>query len=168
MIEAEDETRVAVRPAAEAAVVDGEPIFSIGPTLMFVKVGYVLAAIGALLLVAILSVFSVTAMISIPVGLCLFLIPAYYHVRQRLVRYSLTDSQIEVDAGLISRTTRNIPIRRIQDVTVATSAMQRLLGFGDIVIDNASEEGGKLVLKNINSPKEYADKLLRQMSMLDK
>jgi hypothetical protein len=38
-----------------------------------------------------------------------------------------------------------------------------MLGFGDVVIDNASEDGGKLVLKNINSPKKHADLLLRQM-----
>lgn len=143
------------------------PIFSIGPTLMFVKMGYVLAAIGAVALVAILSIFPVDAVISIPLALCLFLVPGFYHIRQKLVRYSLTESQIEVDEGLISRTTRNIPIRRIQDVTVATTAVQRLLGFGDVVIDNASEEGGKIVMKNINSPKEYADRLLKQMSRLE-
>ncbi len=146
---------------------DDEHIFSIGPTLMFVKIGYVLAALGALLLVAILSIFGVSVWLSIVLGLLLFLVPAFYHFKAKLVRYSLTGSQIEVESGLISRTTRNIPLRRIQDVTVTTSAAQRLLGFGDLVIDNASEEGGKVALKNINSPKEYADKLLRQMRLLD-
>ena len=190
VIEGEDETQVAVRErgaiAPDRGGDDGEarlpfpnnvgnsdgavdaPIFSIGPTLLFVKMGYVLAAVGAVLLVAVLSVLSVAAVISIPLALCLFLVPAFYHIKQKLVRYSLTESQIEVDEGLISRTTRNIPIRRIQDVTVATSAVQRLLGFGDVVIDNASEEGGKIVMKNINSPKEYADRLLKQMSRLEK
>jgi len=168
LIEGEAETQVAARPAAETAAVDGQTVFSIGPTLLFVKAGYGLAAIGAVLLVGVLSVFSVAAMISIPLALCLFLVPAFYNVRQKLVRYTLTDSQIEVDEGLISRTTRNIPIRRIQDVTVSTSVLQRMLGFGDVVIDNASEEGGKIVLKNINSPKEYADKLLKQVSRLDR
>lgn len=188
-MEAEDETQVAVRrdavapidladshpnpdlrpkePEAPNASEPANPIFAIGPTLMFVKIGYVLAAVGALLLVAILSMFSVSAWISILFGLLLFLIPAYYHLRAKLVRYSLTGTQIEVDSGLIGRTTRNIPLRRIQDVTVATSATQRLLGFGDLVIDNASEQGGKIVLKNINSPKKYADLMLKQMRRLD-
>lgn len=189
LMEAEDETQVAVRrdavapidladshpnpdlrpkePEAPNASEPANPIFAIGPTLMFVKIGYVLAAVGALLLVAILSMFSVSAWISILFGLLLFLIPAYYHLRAKLVRYSLTGTQIEVDSGLIGRTTRNIPLRRIQDVTVATSATQRLLGFGDLVIDNASEQGGKIVLKNINSPKKYADLMLKQMRRLD-
>ncbi|MBK7803562.1 MAG: PH domain-containing protein [Chloracidobacterium sp.] len=72
-----------------------------------------------------------------------------------------------MDEGLISRTTRNIPLRRIQDVTVTTTAMQRLLGFGDLMIDNASEDGGKVSLKNIDSPKEYADILLKHIRRLD-
>ena len=174
LIEAEDETQVAVRSSSEPAVVRGvieaeaeEPIFTIGPTLIFVKIGYVLAAFGALFLVAILSLVNVSAWISIFFGLLLFLIPAFYHAKAKLVKYSLTSSQIEVDSGLIGRTTRNIPLRRIQDVTVATSAIQRLLGFGDLVIDNASEEGGKIVLRNINSPKQHADLMLKQMRRLD-
>lgn len=174
LIEAEDETQVAVRGSSEPAVVTGvieseaeEPIFTIGPTLIFVKIGYVLAAFGALFLVAILSLVNVSAWISIFFGLLLFLIPAFYHAKAKLVKYSLTSSQIEVDSGLIGRTTRNIPLRRIQDVTVATSAIQRLLGFGDLVIDNASEEGGKIVLRNINSPKQHADLMLKQMRRLD-
>ncbi|MEQ1646696.1 MAG: PH domain-containing protein, partial [Pyrinomonadaceae bacterium] len=67
-----------------------------------------------------------------------------------------------------SRTTRNVPLRRIQDVTVAATATQRLLGIGDLTIDNASDDAGKVVLKDINSPKEYADTLLRQMRRLEK
>jgi nitrogen fixation protein len=46
-----------------------------------------------------------------------------------------------------------VPLCRIQDVTISSTIPQRLLGFGDIVIDNASEQGGKIVLKNINSPR---------------
>jgi len=176
----EDETRVAVRSSQaltddrnQDAAGSGEPhaeaeIFSISPTLLFVKAGYVLAAVAALLFVAILSIFSVAAMYSIPLGLALFLIPAFYHIKQRLVSYTLTDTKVEIDSGFIARTTQNIPIRRIQDVTVTTSIVQRLLGFGDLVIDNASDQVGKVVLKNINKPQKYADILLKQMRLLDK
>ena len=184
LIEAEEETRVAVRKTGEASVSrrgdtdtparsggardEEAEIFSIGPTLIFVKFGYVFAAIGALLLVAIASAFtSVSAWLAVLVGLLLFLVPAFYHLKQKLVRYTLTDSNLEIDAGLISRTTRSVPIRRIQDVTVAATPWQRLLGIGDLIFDNASEQGGKLVLNNINSPKKYADMLLGQMRFLD-
>jgi uncharacterized membrane protein YdbT with pleckstrin-like domain len=167
----EFETRVAVRGDKDELVSndDERQIFSITPTLMFVKLGYVLAAVGALLFVAVLAAFTPLAAIwAVLLGLLLFLIPAFYHVKQKLVRYTLTDSTLEIDAGFISRTTRSIPLRRIQDVTVSASVMQRLLGFGDLMIDNASEEAGKVVLKNINDPKERAEDMMKQMRQLEK
>ena len=171
------DTRVAVRSdgggdggTIERRDQEEAEIFSISPTLLFVKAGYVGAAIAALLFVALFSIlfWSVAAWAWVLLGMCFFLVPAFYHVKQRLVRYTLTDTKVEIDQGLISRTTQNIPIRRIQDVTVTTSITQRLLGFGDLVIDNASEQGGKIALKNINTPQKYADILLKQMRLLDR
>lgn len=135
---------------------------------MFVKLGYVLAVVGAFLLVAILSIAAVPWWVSVPLGMLLLLIPAFYHFKQKLVRYTLTDTTIEIDKGMISRTTQNVPLRRVQDVTVSSTILQRIFRFGDVVIDNASEQGGKVVLKNIDSPKKYADILLNQMRLLDK
>jgi uncharacterized membrane protein YdbT with pleckstrin-like domain len=80
-----------------------------------------------------------------------------------MIRYTLTDSKMEIDTGLIARTTRNIPLSKIQDVTVSASIPQRLLGFGDLIVDNASEMGGTIVLHNINKPRHYADLLLREL-----
>lgn len=174
LLEAEEETRIARQPksAAGEAEETERHIFSISPTLMFVKIGYVLAAIGALLLVALLAmlynIVRIPTWFSILAGLALFLIPAFYHLKQKLVRFTLTDSKIEIDAGLISKTTRNVPLRTIQDVTVTANMPQRMLGFGDLIIDNASEQGGKVILKNISSPKKYADILLKQMRRLNK
>lgn len=159
------------RPANATHIGDEAEIFSTSPTLLFVKIGYVLAAAGALLLVALTSAFFyqfVSVTLSVVIGLLLFLVPAYYHFRQKLVRYRLTETKLEIDTGLIARTTRNIPIRRIQDVTVASGVIQRLLRIGSVQIDNASEEGGKVVLKNIDSPKQFADMLLKQMSQLER
>ena len=150
---------------------DEAEIATASPTLLFVKIGYVLAAVGAILLVALTSAYFYqyfSIWVSVIIGLLLFLIPAYYHFQQKLVRYRLTETKLEIDMGLIARSTRNIPIRRIQDVTVASGVIQRLLGFGNVEIDNASEEGGKVVLRNIDDPRRFADMLLKQMSLLDR
>ena len=113
--------------------------------------------------VILLAMISVPWYISIPLALALLLIPAYYHLRRNMVRYTLTDSKIEIDTGLIARTTRNIPLSKIQDVTVSASIPQRILGFGDLIVDNASELGGTTVLHNISNPRHYADLLLREL-----
>lgn len=164
--EAEEETRVATRPGSSVA--KGDAIFSISPTLMFVKGAYVLTVIAAFLLVALFGIFGISWPIAVVIGLLLLLVPAYFHLRQKMVRYTLTETTIEIDKGLISRSTQNVPLRRIQDVTVSSSFLQRLLGFGDIVVDNASETGGKVILDNIDSPRKYADLLLERMRHLDR
>ena len=166
----EQETRVATRGRSEALESEGPSIFSITPTLKFVKLGYAVTVATALLLVVIFSVLlpAVSSIIATFVGLLLLLIPAFYHFKQKLVRYTLTDTTIEIDKGMISRSTQNIPLRRIQDVTVSSTFLQRLLGFGDIVIDNASETGSKVILDNIDSPRKYADILLKQMRQLER
>jgi len=179
----EIETRVTSRKSDYIAPVAAAPvqhieneslqdtaIFDIRPTLLFVKAGYVAAAIGAVLLVALLAALttSVPIIYAIIIGLLIFLVPAYFHLRQKLLRYKLTETSLEIDSGLIATNTRNIPLRRIQDVTVSATALQRLAGLGDIVIDNASEDGGKVALHHIDRPRIYADMLLKQMSKLDK
>jgi uncharacterized membrane protein YdbT with pleckstrin-like domain len=172
VVEAEDETRVAERPrdlpVSQAGV--SERIFAINPTVKFVALGYVFAVVAAFALVVLLTAFvpGFVPLIGVVIGLLLLLVPVYFHVQAKLVRYSLTDTTIEIDRGLVSRTTQHIPLRRVQDVTVTASIWQRLLGYGDIRIDNASEDGGKVVLDNIDMPKKYADMILRQMRSLDR
>jgi membrane protein YdbS with pleckstrin-like domain len=140
-------------------------IFTARPTILFVGLGYAFAAVAAILLMALLgfSGWAIPAYVLIPLGFSLLLIPAFYHFRRNTVRYTLTDSKVEIDQGFISRKTRNIPLRNIQDVTVTVSILQRLLGFGDIVIDDASEVGGQTVLDNIPNPRRHADLLLREL-----
>jgi membrane protein YdbS with pleckstrin-like domain len=138
-------------------------IFTVRPTMIFIKTGYALAVLGGIALVFLLARMGLSASLSIPLALALLLIPAYYHLRRNLVRYTVTDSKLQIDTGLIARTTRNIPLSKVQDVTVSASIPQRLLGFGDIIVDNASEIGGSTVMHNINSPRHYADLLLREL-----
>src|SRR4029453_4310748 len=138
-------------------------LFTVKPTMIFVKAGYALAVIGGIALVFLLASIGVPASISIPLALALLLIPAYYHVRRNRIKYTVTDSKLQIDTGLIARTTRNIPLSKVQDVTVSASIPQRLLGFGDIIVDNASDVGGSTVMQNINSPRHYADLLLREL-----
>ena len=138
-------------------------IFTVRPPMIFIKTGYALAVLGGIALVFLLASIGVSASISIPLALALLLIPGYYHIRRNMVRYTVTDAKLQIDTGLIARTTRNIPLSKVQDVTVSASIPQRLLGFGDIIVDNASEIGGSTVMHNISKPRYYADLLLREL-----
>ncbi len=180
LLEHEEETRIARPPKFDLEseqtdfrkrVNDDDEleIFTIRPTLLFVKIGYALAILGAFTVVALFSYFTeIDAWIPVLLGLSLLLVPLYYHLRKKLVRYTLTDAKIEIDEGFISRTTRNVPLRTIQDVTIKATVWQRVLGFGDLVIENAGEKDSEIVLKDINSPRKHADILLRQMRRLER
>ena len=155
---------------------DERKVFSIRPTLLFVKIGYFGAVVCAFLLVVLLYYIdkliftnpTIPWWFSVLAGLSLLLVPAFYHLKQKTVLYTLTDAKIEIDEGFIFQNSRNVPLRSIQDVSVSSSIIQRMLGFGNLVIDNASEDGGKVILKNINTPKKYADMLLKEMRLLHK
>lgn len=164
-IEPEEETRVATRGEKPLERGSAALLFSINPTLKFVWAGYVLTAAAAFLIVAFLSLLlpAVSPIIFVVVGLLLLLIPVYFHARQKLSRYTLTADKLEIDQGLISRTTTSIPLARVQDVTVKSTVTQRLLGLGDIIVDNAGTDGDRIVFVNIDRPRKYADILLEQV-----
>jgi len=138
-----EETRIARQSAATPARYDANDdvesvVFTARPTMLFIKIGYAAAVIGAILLTIGLNMIKILEIpwyVWLPLALALLLIPAYYHLKRNMVRYTLTDSKIEIDYGLIARTTRNIPLSKIQDVTVSASILQRVLGFGDVVVD---------------------------------
>jgi uncharacterized membrane protein YdbT with pleckstrin-like domain len=153
-------------PEIKRSADPGAVIFTARPTLLFIKIGYALAALSAILVTALLATFAsswISPLVSIPIALSLLLIPAIYHVKRNSIRYVLTGSEVEIDRGLIARTTRNIPLRAIQDVTVNATIVQRLLGYGDVIIDNSDERRGTVILRNIHNPRHYADLLLQEL-----
>ena len=161
-------TRLVARPQDNLPARDQsneveQVIFLARPTFLFIGIGYAAAALGAVLFTVLLAYAGVSPTISVLLALPLLLIPAYYHLKRNALRYTLTDSKIEIIQGLTVCRTRNIPLRNIQDVTVSATITQRLLGLGDVVIDNASEEGGTTLLRNIPDPRRHAELLLREL-----
>lgn len=148
-------------------------IFAIRPAFLFVGVKYVVAAV--LWLVASALVAAGTSWFELPVwvgavtvvalGLLLFIKPMLSHLDRQRHLFTLTDHKFEVQYGLLTTTTRNIPLSKIQDVTVSASLVQRMLGLGNIVVENASETGGQVVIAGVAEPKRYADLLLTQLRL---
>src|SRR4030088_2913664 len=105
-----EETRIA-RPQSSVPIRHDDDdiesvIFTVRPTMLFIKIGYAAAVLGAILLTVLLAMISfvdIPWFYSLLVALGLLLIPAYYHLKRNMVRYTLTDSKIEIDHGLIAR-----------------------------------------------------------------
>ncbi len=101
--------------------------------------------------------------VTIALAVLMFVIPLWRHLRQLSETYTLTTQKIEVRTGILSRTVRNLPLIKIQDVTLRLSVLQRLLGLGDVVIDSAAGTG-RIFLRNVASPQQVSNDILRLAS----
>jgi uncharacterized membrane protein YdbT with pleckstrin-like domain len=157
-------------PAAVATYSDEQEIFTLRPTMLFVVVRYIIAALIVLAAAALMGILSsrwgisgqVALLVILGVAVLAFSNPIYKHILRKREVYTLTNHKLEMRYGIISKIVRNIPLRNIQDVTVTASVWQRLLNLGDIEIDSASETG-KIVLDDIHHPERYANQILAEL-----
>ncbi|HEY9230725.1 MAG TPA: PH domain-containing protein, partial [Blastocatellia bacterium] len=102
-------------------------IFVLRPTLIFVMVRYIVAILILLATAALMGLMhsakpdwftgGVSFVIIFVVGIVAFAPPVYKHLLRRREVYTLTNHKLEMRYGLLSKTVRNIPLSKIQDVT---------------------------------------------------
>lgn len=157
-------------PVAVASYADEQEIFTVRPTMIFVLIRYIVAALIVIATAALMGVLSnksgvgpqVALLVILGVALLVFSNPVYKHILRKREVYTLTNHKLEMRYGIIAKIVRNIPLRNIQDVTVTASVWQRFLNLGDIEIDSASETG-KIVLDDIHHPERYANQILGEL-----
>ena len=81
-------------------------------------------------------------------ALVLFAIRA---ARAHADEFVVTDRRILHKVGIFAHETRQCPLERIQDITVDQSFWGRLLGYGDLAIETASERG-QILFPTIRDP----------------
>ena len=79
----------------------------------------------------------------------LWLIVAW--VRWAATSLTVTDKRVLLETGILNRSSKVIPLTRIQDVSTRASLLGRLLGYGTIEID-AAGPGGSEVLDHVPGP----------------
>src|SRR2546428_802696 len=156
-------------PVAAAAYAHEQEVFTLRPTMIFVLVRYIVAALIVVATAALMGILSsklpsgwVAFFVILGVGIIAFINPVYKHILRKREVYTLTNHKLEMRYGIIAKIVRNIPLRNIQDVTVTASIWQRLLNLGNIEIDSASE-AGKIILEDIHHPERYADMILAEL-----
>jgi uncharacterized membrane protein YdbT with pleckstrin-like domain len=68
----------------------------------------------------------------------LFMVPL---LRWRTTLFVITDKRVVVRSGILSRTGRDIPLTRVNDVTFQHNLLERILGCGTLVVESAGERG---------------------------
>ncbi|MFN0121858.1 MAG: PH domain-containing protein [Blastocatellia bacterium] len=141
---------------------DSQVLFSVRPAFYEAGFAYAVAALLCLLAAGVAGWFGWRWQY-VAGAAVIFLAPAMYrHIQRNRIVYTLTRGRMTIDAGVFSRTTMNIPVRNVQNVTTSATLGQRLMGIGDVIIDSASD-AGKIVMQNIRNPGQYADQILAQL-----
>ena len=87
----------------------------------------------------------VAAAVAVPVLVIWVLIP---FLRWMTSTYTVTNRRLITRQGIITRTGRDIPLFRINDVAYEKDLIDRLLGCGTLIISDATEKAG-VVLPDI-------------------
>ena len=82
-------------------------------------------------------------------------------IRWRATAYTLTDQRIKIESGVFSRSSKIIPIDRIQDCTTKQTLIGRILGYGRVEVDAAGAQGAE-VLNHLPHPGEFRDQVFMQ------
>ena len=64
----------------------------------------------------------------------LLIFPPRNHIRRNYTKITVLEDKLRFETGMLSRTTRNLQISKIQDVRVDQALGQRLLGTGNLSI----------------------------------
>ena len=102
------------------------------------------------LIPALFAGFSVATggMIGLYVGFSIFAIAISFSiVRFFTYRYTLTDSELQIDYGLLFRTHRSIPVDRIQNIDSVQNLFHRLFGVAEVKIETASGSEPEAVMR---------------------
>ena len=82
--------------------------------------------------------------------LLLALLPA---LRWYFTLFVLTSDRLITRRGIIAKSSREIPLERINDVTFNQSVLDRILGAGDLLVESAGERG-QTRIENVRKPEQ--------------
>jgi uncharacterized membrane protein YdbT with pleckstrin-like domain len=94
------------------------------------------------------------------VGVLPFVAPALAFVDALRTRLWLDEGLVRYRHGFIVQTTRAMELRKIQDVRVERTLVQRMWGVGTLILESAGESS-RLVVVDIDNAQKTADAILR-------
>lgn len=82
------------------------------------------------------------AAVALVVAVAFVVVPV---LRWATERYVVTNRRIAHRRGILTRTGRDIPLRRINDIGIERQLLDRLLGCGTLVVSDATEKAGMVL-----------------------
>lgn len=97
-------------------------------------------------------------------GAVVLAVLAYQVVYVRRYEYELTTDTFDLRSGVVSRRTREIPYRRVQNVDVSRNVLQRALGIAELRIETAGGGETEAQLRYVSN--DEADRIQREIGRL--
>jgi membrane protein YdbS with pleckstrin-like domain len=82
-------------------------------------------------------------------------------IRTGMDEFVVTNRRVIRRVGLFAREVQQAPLERIQDITVEQGMFARMLGYGTVIVETASENG-MLIFPKIASPEDFRTNVWRQ------
>jgi uncharacterized membrane protein YdbT with pleckstrin-like domain len=82
-------------------------------------------------------------------------------VRRQATKATLSGEHLRYQTGVLSRTTRNIQLPKLQDARVEQRLLQRFCGVGDLSLETAGE-ASRLTIPNVDDPQALADEIMNR------
>ena len=140
------------------------PDITVRPTTKLLKAGAAAAGIAFLALeiwcVASLNERLGTSLIMIA-PILLLLWPAVRAIRRQFSKLVITADRLRYETGMLSKSTRNIQLGKVQDIRVSQHVFQRMMNIGNISIETAGPERlGDFTIPNVDAPQQLADEIM--------
>ena len=84
------------------------------------------------------------------------------HISLLSTKLTIDGENVHVDSGLLTKARRSMPLRKLGDVHVEQSLLQRMMGLGDLSI-SAAGESTRHTIESIDRPQEVCDKILNSI-----
>jgi membrane protein YdbS with pleckstrin-like domain len=79
--------------------------------------------------------------------------------------YVLTTKRLHKRMGFITKAGRSIPLTRVNDVSYSVNLWERVMRYGTLYVQSASEEG-KMTLRHVPDPELLKSKIYQQIDLL--
>jgi hypothetical protein len=94
------------------------------------------------------------------VGIALFFVPA---LLVRTVRYRISNYRIDYERGLLGRKIDTLELWHVEDLAFSQSAMDRIMGVGNIKIMSHDETTPELMLRGLPNPRPLFETLKQRV-----
>jgi len=135
------------------------PDIVVRPTLKFINAAYIAVIVLILAAFGLQHYYKPTWPLWLPLILAVFFLwVVSRHLKRMTRKLTISAERLVYEEGLLGKSTRTIPLAKVQDVRVDQSLVDRLFGVGSVSMETAGGSS-RLVMRPIDGPHHIADEI---------